>query len=74
MLEERHLDLNEEEDTRMDDTRDDYWSDFVEDGEDKKNIYALRWEVYTREKEGLIEREFLVSVPHPKGGKLFVLM
>ena len=74
MLEERHLDLNEEEDTRMDDTRDDYWSDFVEDGKDKKNIYALRWEVYKIEKEGLIERYFLVSVPHLKGGTLFELV
>ena len=30
----------------------------------------LRWEVYVKDKEELIEREFLVSVPNPKGGEI----
>ena len=34
---------------------------------DKSNIHALRWDVYTKYKEEFINREFLVSVPHPKG-------
>ena len=35
-----------------------------------KKIHALRWEVYVKEKEDLIKRCFLVSVPHPKGGEI----
>ena len=30
----------------------------------------MRWCVYVKEKEELITRSFLVSVPHPKGGKI----
>ena len=37
---------------------------------DKKNIHALRWEVYVKEKEKLIKREFLMSVPYPKEGEI----
>ena len=70
MWEEIDPDLNEEEDTRMDDTRDEHWRDIAKDGDDKKNIHALRWEVYVKEKEDLIKREFLVSIPHPKGGNI----
>ena len=40
----------------------------LEENDDKKKIHALRWNVYVKEKEELITREFLVSVPHPKGG------
>ena len=41
--EERDPDLDEEEDIRMDDTRDEHWRDVAEGGDDKKNINALRW-------------------------------
>ena len=74
MSEERDLYLNEEEDTILDEIREDYWRDVAEEGDDKKSIYGLRWEVYVKEKEKLIKREFLVSVPHPKGGKWFGLV
>ena len=39
-------------------------------GDDKRRIHALRWEVYVKEKEELINRDFLVSVPHPNGGNI----
>ena len=39
-------------------------------GDDKKNIHAFSWELYTKENEDLINREFLVSVPHTKGGNI----
>ena len=41
-LEERDMDLNEEEDIIMDDTREKHWGDVDEDGDDKKNIHNLR--------------------------------
>ena len=41
--------------------------DVAEKGDDKKKMYALRWEVYVKEKEDMIQRYFLVYVPHPKG-------
>ena len=46
------------------------WRDVSEEGVNKKNIHSLRWEVYIKEKEDFITREFLVSVPHPKGGAI----
>ena len=69
MTEERDTDLNEEEDVRLDAFREDHWRDVAEEGENKKKVNALRWEVYIKEKEELINREFLVSVQHPKRGK-----
>ena len=49
--------------------------DVAEEGDYKKKIHALRWDVYVKEKEELIKREFSVSVPHPKGGgQLFGLV
>ena len=45
VLEERYTVLNEKEDIRMDDTREEHWRDVAEDGEDKNNIRALGWEV-----------------------------
>ena len=42
MLEEREMDLNEEEDTRMENSSWDHWRDVAEDGEDKSKIIALR--------------------------------
>ena len=50
MSEERYWDLNEEEDIIMYDTRDEYWRYIAEDGEDKKKINSMRWEVYIEEK------------------------
>ena len=42
MAEERYTDPNEEEDIRLDSIREDNWRDFAEEGEEKKNIHALR--------------------------------
>ena len=66
--EEIDQDLNEEEDIRMDDSRVDHWRDVSEEGDNKKNICALGWEVYIKEKWGLRNRQLLVSITHPKGG------
>ena len=52
----------------------DHWRDVAEEDENKNNIHTLRWEVYVRDKEDLIKKEFLVSVTYPKGGQLFGLM
>ena len=70
VLEERDSDLNEEEDIIMADSWGEHWGDVAEDVEDKSNMHALRWDVYTKEKEGLIKRDFSVVVPHPKGRKI----
>ena len=55
----------------MDVTREEHWRDVAEDGDDKKNIHALRWEFYSKEEEKLIKRYFLVSLPYPKDGSIF---
>ena len=68
MAEERDPDLNEKEDIRFDKIREDHWRYLAEENDDKKNIHALRWELYVKDKEELITRDFSVSVPHPKGG------
>ena len=70
MAEERDPDLNEEEDIRLDAIREYHWRDISEEGNDKKKIHALRWEVYVKDKEYLIKRYFSVSVPHTKGGAI----
>ena len=70
VAEEIDTDLNEEEDIRLDAIREENWRDVSDEGENKKNIHALRWEVYVKNKQELIKREFLVSVPNPKGGKI----
>ena len=49
--EERDLDLNKEVDIRMEYIREEHWRYVSENGKDKKKIYALKWEVYKREKE-----------------------
>ena len=61
-------DLNEEYDIRMEGSNGGNCWDIDEYGEDKSNIYALGWDIYTRDKEELIKREFLVYVLHPKWG------
>ena len=68
MSEERDPDLNDEEDIILDAIREENWRYAAEEGDYKTNINTLRWEVYVKEKEELIKRYFLVSVPHPKGG------
>ena len=68
--EERDLDLNEEEDIIMEVSRKEKWRYVSKDGENESNIHALGWDIYTIEKEELINREFLVSIPHPKVGNI----
>ena len=53
---EIYTELNEEEDTIMDDSGEEHWRDVAEEGDDNKNIFALRWEIYIKEKEELIKR------------------
>ena len=50
MSDKRYPNLNEEEDIRMEDSREEHWRDVAYDGEDKSKIYAMIWDVYTREK------------------------
>ena len=68
ILEERDPDMNEEEDIIMEYSRVECCRGVSEDDEDKSKNHALMWGVYTKEKVELIERDVLVSVPHPKGG------
>ena len=44
--EERDPDLNDEEDIILDAIREDHWRDISEEGENNKNIHALRWYIY----------------------------
>ena len=48
MAEERYPDLNEEEDIRLDEIGEKHWRDVAEEDDEKKKIYALRWEVYVK--------------------------
>ena len=72
VAEERDPDLNQEEDIRLDEIREEHWRYVAEEGDDNKKIHALRWDVYVKQKEDLIKREFSVLVPHPKGGTIFL--
>ena len=45
VVEEIDPDLNEMEDIRFDDIREDHWRDIAEENDDKKKIHALRWDV-----------------------------
>ena len=51
VAEERDPDLNEEEDIILDEIREEHWRDVSEEGDEKKKIHALRWDVYVKEKE-----------------------
>ena len=51
-------DLNDEEDIRIGAIREENLRDVDEEGDNKKKIHALMWEVYVRYKEELIKREF----------------
>ena len=70
VVEERDPDLDEMDDIRFDEIREDHWRDLAEESNDKKKIHVLRWCVYVKEKEELITRSFSVSVPHTKGEKI----
>ena len=48
MLEEVYTELNEEEYFIMDYIREDNWRDISEEGDNKKNIHDLMWEVYVK--------------------------
>ena len=56
MVEERYPDLDEMDDIRFDEIREDHWKDLAEESNNKKKIHALRWCVYVKEKEELITR------------------
>ena len=71
VAEERDPDLNEKQDIRLDEIREQHWRDVAEEGDYKKKIHSLRWDFYVKQKEELINREFWVSVPHMKGGAIF---
>ena len=45
VAEERDPDLNEEEDIRLDEIREEHQRYVTEEVDDKNNIHALRWEV-----------------------------
>ena len=51
----------------MEDNRCYNWSYVADYDQYKSKIHSLRWDFFTREKEELIKRDFLVSVLHPKG-------
>ena len=70
MVEERDPDLNEMEDIRFDEIWENHWRDLAEENDNKNKIHALIWNVYVKEKEELIKRAFLVSVPHTKWGTI----
>ena len=50
VTEERDPDLNEEEDIMLDEIRGDHWRGISEEGDYKKNIHALRWDIYAKNK------------------------
>ena len=50
----------------MEVSKEEHWRDVAQNGEDNSKIHALGWDVYTRDKQDLIKRQFLVSVLHPK--------
>ena len=50
MAEERYPGLNEEEDIILDEIREDHWRDVDEESDDNKDINALSWDVYVKEK------------------------
>ena len=70
-MEERGPDLEVVEYIMLLYYRQKHWKDVLEENHEYKGeVHALRWEVYMKEKEDLTKREFLVVVPHPKGGNI----
>ena len=43
MSEEIYQGLNEEENIKLDEIREEHWRDVAEEGENKKKIHDLRW-------------------------------
>ena len=39
----------------MDEIREEHWRDVSEEGDYKKNIHALRWEVYVKDNDKFIK-------------------
>ena len=74
VLEVREPDLNGEQDIKIKDIGEDHWSDVADYGENMSKIHALRQDIYTKENDELIKREFLVSVPHLKEGGILGLV
>ena len=74
VAEERDPYLNEKEDIRLDEIREEHWRDVAKEGDDKKNIHALRWGVYVKDKEDLIKRDFWCQFHILKGGQVFGLV
>ena len=67
VMEERYPDLEWDEDFIISTDSEQHWKEAEEEeNEYRGKVCDLRWEVYTKEKEGLTKREFLVAVPHPK--------
>ena len=56
LSEERDVELNDEEDIRMEYIMEEHWRDVSGDGDNKKKIHGLRWEVYTKDNAELIKR------------------
>ena len=68
VAEERYPNLNEDEDIILGTIREDHWREVYQEGGDKNKSRALRWEVYVKNKDKLIKREFPVYITHPTGG------
>ena len=49
-------------------SREYHWRNVAEDDEDKSKIHVLGWDLYTKQKQELIDIRFLVYFLHPKGG------
>ena len=48
-----------------------HWKDVIEENNELKwAVHTVRWEVYIKEKGGLINRNILVAVPYQKGGNI----
>ena len=45
VAEERDMDLNEEEDVRLDTIREEHWMNVSEEGDYKKKVHTLMWGV-----------------------------
>ena len=69
--EERDPDLNEEEGIRMDEIMEGHWRYVADEDDDKKNMHALRWEIYVKEKEESIKIFSRCQFHIQKGGTLF---
>ena len=68
VLEERNPYLNEEEGIRMDYSREYHCRGVADDGEYNKKIHALRWDVYTRDKEEFLNIDFWCPLRIRRGG------